>query len=166
MSVRPILLWPDPRLQQRCAPAPQGPELSTLVTDLFHTMYAASGRGLAAPQIGEMVRVFVMDTGWKDGASRPVVCVNPEVVSRADKTAPGEEACLSIPGVSADIERRTSLILACRDDAWQPHRLDLQGIDARCALHELDHLDGKVIFDRVQPDARQPLLDRYAAARA
>ena len=78
MSVRDILLWPDARLMQTCAPVAQiTPEIKTLAKDMLLTMYAALGRGLAAPQVGVLSRVFVMDTRWKEGKSDPLVCVNP-----------------------------------------------------------------------------------------
>ena len=80
MAVLPILKWPDPRLSQGCAPVAHEP-LDALIADLFETMYAAQGRGLAAPQVGVLKRVFVMDCGWKDGDPTPLAMINPTIMA-------------------------------------------------------------------------------------
>lgn len=143
MTVRPIVKWPDPRLSEVCAPVENLTMLADLVRDMFETMYDAPGRGLAAPQIGVMQRVFVMDPTWKDGDRSPFVCINPEIHAAGDDTAQATEACLSIPGV------------------W--HETRLTGFAATCAQHELDHLNGVVIFDRLAPQMRAQVEARYAA---
>jgi peptide deformylase len=137
--------------------------LGDLVRDMFDTMYDAPGRGLAAPQVGVMQRVFVMDPTWKDGERTPVVCINPEILDMSDATAEGSEACLSIPGVSAPVTRPAEITLAYTDLEGMRQSAHLTGFAATCAQHELDHLNGVVIFDRLPAAERAQLETDYAA---
>lgn len=162
MAVLPILLWPDPRLSQTCAPVTAfDDKLAQLVRDMFETMYDAPGRGLAGPQVGALLRVFVVDTAWKDGTPAPVAMINPEVLWQSEAVITHEEACLSIPGVAADISRPAEIGMRWADVDGQTQDATLTGIDAVCAQHELDHLDGKVIFDHLTTKARESLEQRY-----
>jgi peptide deformylase len=163
MSVLPIVTWPDPRLSQVCAPVDDPKLVSGLVQDMFDTMYDAPGRGLAAPQIGVMLRVFVMDPTWKDGDRTPFVCINPEILASSDATAEASEACLSIPGVAADVTRPTTITLAYTDLDGMRHERQLTDFAATCAQHELDHLNGVVIFDRLSSDMRARVEADYTA---
>lgn len=161
MSVREILTWPDPRLAQVCAPV----EVidADLITEMFETMYDAPGRGLAAPQIGVLQRVFVMDVGWKTGEMEPMACINPEIVSCSEARVTGEEGCLSLPGVSVEVERFAEIELRYTDLTGERLTRLLAGFAAICAQHELDHLDGKMHFDRVEADAKARVLKKYEA---
>lgn len=161
MSIRPVLLWPDARLSQGCADV-QGLD-EQLITDMFETMYDAPGRGLAAPQIGVMLRLFVMDVGWKDGDMQPVVCINPDILSASEETQCGPEGCLSMPGVTVEVERHAEIELAFTDMTGSRKRRHLTGFAAICAQHELDHLDGKMHFDRAQIADRADVLKTYEA---
>ena len=164
MSLLPILLWPDPRLGCVCAPVEAFDELLRQhAHDMLETMYAAPGRGLAAPQVGILQRFFVMDADWKTGAPRPVVMVNPRVLSVGAELAVTEEGCLSIPGVLADVRRPVSVRLAWQDLDGGDQDADLTGFEATCAQHELDHLDGLVTFDRLDRTARAAAEAAYAA---
>lgn len=164
MSVLPILRWPDPRLSEVCAPVGDvTADIEALVRDLFETMYDAPGRGLAAPQVGILSRVFVMDVGWKEGEMTPRACIDPEIVSVSDETATNDEACLSIPGVGASVTRPARITLRYTALDGSRQEVDLDGFDAVCAQHEFDHLDGRVIFDRLSPEERSELLVRYEA---
>ncbi|SNR78921.1 peptide deformylase [Puniceibacterium sediminis] len=163
MSVLPILRWPDPHLSQVCAPVTDVAAVRGLVTDMFETMYDAPGRGLAAPQIGVLLRVFVMDVGWKTGERTPVVCINPRIVAASDEVSTREEGCLSIPGVLAEISRPEAVTLEYLDLDGVTHSDALEGPAAMCAQHELDHLDGLVTFDRLDPAARAALIAEYEA---
>ena len=153
-TVRPVLLYPDPRLRDICAPAGEMtfPELRGLVADLFATLYAAKGRGLAAPQIGVPRRVFVMDEGWKTGAPTPLAVIDPRIVWRSGNLTRAVEECLSIPGHPVEVQRPAELRLAFFDLDGVACELALSGAAARIAQHELDHLDGVLIVD-VQDDA-------------
>ncbi len=166
MTVLPILRWPDPRLSTPCAPAPLTDAVRHLAADMLETMYAAPGRGLAAPQVGHLIRLFVMDVTWKDGAPSPRICLNPEILWRSDTTATGAEGCLSIPGITTDIARATDIRLRWTDLDGLTQEENLSGFAAICAQHEYDHLDGLVTFDRLPFAARGTALDAYAAAQA
>lgn len=150
----PILRWPDPRLSQPCAPAMLDDEVRQLAADMLETMYAAPGRGLAAPQVGRLLRLFVMDVTWKDGIPAPVVCLNPEIVERSATLVSGPEGCLSIPGPVTEVSRSDSILLRWTglDGALVERRLT--GFAAICAQHEHDHLDGILTLDRLTPEAR------------
>lgn len=155
MPILPILHWPDPRLSAVCDPVGQvTAAVRTLAADMLETMYDAPGRGLAAPQVGAMLRLFVMDVNWKDGPRNPVVLIDPEVRWLSDQRVVGPEGCLSIPGVVAEVARAAALRLRWTGlDGLQVEAL-LEGFAAVCAQHELDHLDGIVTLDRLSPEAR------------
>lgn len=163
MTLRPILRWPDPRLSQVCAPVEDVAKVQDLVGDLFETMYAAPGRGLAAPQVGVMQRLFVMDPGWKDGDMQPLVCINPVVTPLDGETTTMAEACLSIPGLSTDIQRPARIRLVYTDLNGNAQSAELDGTAARIAQHEADHLDGIVTFTRLDATARTAAEAAYAA---
>lgn len=164
MAVLPILHWPDPRLSAPCAPAVAGPDLERLAADMIDTMYAAPGRGLAAPQVGALVRIFVMDTGWKDGGTRaPRVFVNPRLLWRSADEATGPEGCLSIPGIVTMVARARTIRLGWQDLDGSAQEAELTGFDAICAQHEYDHLDGVVTLDRLDSEARARAEAEYAA---
>lgn len=166
MPLLPILTWPDPVLRQPAAPLPPGPAdaaTRTLAADMLETMYAAPGRGLAAPQVGRLLRLCVMDTGWKEGRPSPRTLVNPEILWSSPEMATGPEGCLSIPGISVRVARPVAVRLRWADLEGAAHEAELAGFDAICAQHELDHLDGRVTFDRVDPDERAALMAAYGA---
>lgn len=167
MTVLPLVLWPDERLQRGSDAVEQlSTDIATLVRDMFETMYAAPGRGLAAPQVGVMQRVFVMDATWKDGDPTPVACINPEIRIVDQAVCCNEEACLSIPGVSAKINRPKRIALEYTDVEGVRCSVELEGFAAVCAQHEMDHLEGRVIFDHLEPRARAELEDTYREMNA
>lgn len=120
-------------------------KLAELVRDMFETMYAAPGRGLAAPQIGVSERVFVVDTTWKEADPQPMIFVNPQIMARSDETVRGVEACLSIPGKSFDVDRPVWVDASWQDLDGTTHQGHFEGVQAVCVCHELDHLDGLLI---------------------
>ena len=149
MALREIVLHPDPRLRAACAPVGEVTgAVRALAADMLETMYAAPGRGLAAPQVGVALRLFVMDVAWKEGDPAPVVAVDPEIVAASEETDAAEEACLSIPGRPVRVRRPAAVTMRWTglDGTRAEHRL--AGAAARCAQHELDHLDGVLILDR------------------
>lgn len=142
MAVLDIRVLGDPILRERTATVSAVTEdLRALVSDMFDTMYAAEGIGLAAPQVGRSDRVFVMDV---DDA--PLVMINPEIVEHEGNER-GEEGCLSIPEIFGDVDRATRVVARALDVDGNPFELELTGLAARCVLHELDHLDGKLFID-------------------
>jgi peptide deformylase len=164
MSLRPILTWPDDRLSAQCAPVGAVTDaVRTLAADLLETMYDAPGRGLAAPQVGVLRRVFVMDATWKEGTPSPVVCIDPAIVSFGDVLAEASEGCLSLPGVMVQVTRPTTVRMTWTDLDGVRQDRELTGFAALCAQHELDHLDGIVTLDRVDADQRAHVLAHYEA---
>ncbi|MGC9371429.1 MAG: peptide deformylase [Paracoccaceae bacterium] len=162
MSLRPILTPPDARLRQVAAPVMLfDAALRELADEMIAIMYAAPGRGLAAPQIGELRRLFVMDAGWKDtGRRAPRVMVNPEIVSAGDATRVMDEGCLSLPGVIVPVQRPSEVTLRWQDLDGTPHEETFTGFAAPCVQHERDHLDGILCTDYLPEDARAAALDR------
>jgi len=160
--IRAIVLWPDPVLSEVCAPVAQiDAATRALCDDLLETMYDAPGRGLAAPQVGVLQRVFVMDTTWKDGERAPRVFINPEITDRSETLVIGSEGCLSIPDLAADVARAEAITLRWTAPDGSIFVERLTGFDAVCAQHEFDHLEGLVTFDRVAPELRSALEGEY-----
>ena len=155
MSLLKIVTWPNPILEAPADPVTEfNGELPKLVTDMFETMYAAPGVGLAAVQIGVPKRLFVMDcSGGKDPSQR-VVMINPEVVDMEGKQD-GDEGCLSFPGIFFNVQRNLRAIVRAHDIHGQEFELDGTELTARCMLHETDHCDGIVFIDKMTPLKRE-----------
>jgi peptide deformylase len=157
MTLRPILIHPDPRLKTVAKPVPAiTDEVRELADDMLQTMYDAPGIGLAAPQVGVLARVIVMDcVRDKDAAPRPLVLVNPQIVWSSEDRSVYEEGCLSIPDQYADVERPAEVEVTWTglDGSEQRERFD--GLWATCVQHEIDHLDGRLFIDYLSPLKRQ-----------
>ncbi|MGX9351988.1 peptide deformylase [Shimia sp. W99] len=162
MSVLPLVIWPDVRLSQVCDPVGED-DHEALVQDMFDTMYAAKGRGLAAPQVGVMRRIFVMDAGWKEGEPTPEAFLDPVIMVREKRVEVTEEGCLSIPGLMVPVERPVAVTLAWRDARGDMHMRDFDGFEARCIQHEIDHLDGRVTLDHLTETDKADFIATYEA---
>lgn len=160
MTILPILTWPDKRLSHKCVHVGHA-DLRPLIADMFDTMYAAPGRGLAAPQVGVMKRLFVIDATWKDGAPSPMVMIDPVVMACERVPVTMDESCLSIPGISVPVERFAAVTMQWTDATGDIHMGDFDGVEARIIQHEFDHLNGMVHFDRIAPDLRSQLEPPY-----
>ena len=125
-----------------------GPDLKTLVDNMFDTMKEAGGVGLAAPQVGLSKRLFVMDVPDEDGASQKLILINPEIL-HVEGEQTGDEGCLSFPGLYQVVKREMRVIAKAQNVDGDDIELDLQGLAARCVLHETDHCDGIVFLDRM-----------------
>jgi peptide deformylase len=167
MAILPILRWPDARLSVR-AGAVDGitPAIRQLAADMLETMYAAPGRGLAAPQVGVLQRLFVMDVAWKTGTPAPVVCINPEILWSSAVIAAGDEGCLSIPGPLTRITRPQAIVMAWTGLDGKRREERLSGFAAICAQHEFDHLDGIVTLDRLAAPERALALSQIPGRAA
>lgn len=152
MAVLPILRWPDPRLSTVCDPVTG--DVRSLAADMLDTMYDAPGRGLAAPQVGALLRLFVMDVTWKEGLRAPQVFVNPEILWMSDTRATGPEGCLSLVGATTYVNRATEIRLRWSGLDGASYEETLTGFAAICAQHEYDHLDGVLTLDRLSPEDR------------
>jgi peptide deformylase len=149
MAIRSILQYPDKRLRVRAEPVPAvTPEVVALIEDMKETMYAAPGCGLAAPQIGVALRLFVIDTAGEDEPSALRVFINPEIVAK-DGKAVWEEGCLSFPGVHEEIERAATITVRAIDEHGKPVELVAEGLLGVAVQHENDHLDGVLMIDHM-----------------
>ncbi len=157
MTVRPILIHPDPRLKKRCDEVSDiTPELRELADDMLQTMYDAPGIGLAAPQVGVMSRLLVMDcVKDPDTAPRPLILFNPRIVWASEECSVYEEGCLSIPDQYADVERPAAVRVAWIDETGAEREEQFDGLWATCVQHEIDHLDGVLFIDYLKPLRRQ-----------
>lgn len=155
--IRPIVQVPDPVLREVARPVTGfDADLQALAQDMLETMYDAPGRGLAAPQVGLGLRLFVMDVAWKDGTSDPRVFVNPEVVEASEETVTREEGCLSIPGRTSRVARPSAVTLRWQDPDGAAQEERFEGFAATCVQHEIDHLDGILCTDREEPAPEGP----------
>jgi peptide deformylase len=149
MAIRTILHYPDPRLRQKAQPVGEiTPEILKLIDDMAETMYAAPGVGLAATQIGEPHRIFIVDVASENEPSNLLVFINPEIVRHVGQQT-GPEGCLSFPGVSEDIKRSEQVTVRARGRDGATFELPADGLLAVAIQHELDHLDGVLMIDRM-----------------
>ena len=165
MAIRTILHYPDKRLRVPGAPVTDfGAAFQALVDDMAETMYAAPGVGLAATQIGVAQRLFVIDIAGADDPSDLRVFVNPEIVEAVGEVC-WDEGCLSFPGVTEEIDRAERVKVTALDRHGNPFELEADGLLAIAIQHENDHLDGKLMVDRVGMLKRR-MIDRAMRKRA
>ncbi len=162
-KILPILIAPDRRLKQRARPVTEADraEIERLIPDLFATMYAAPGIGLAAPQVGIGLRLAVIDLRPEERPA-PIVLVNPKVVAASAELATHEEGCLSLPNQYADVTRPARVKVAYTDEKGHERTLEAEGLLAACLQHEIDHLDGILFIDHLSPLKRNMILRRLA----
>lgn len=155
MAILPIVTYDDDILREKTRPVETlTDEIRQLINDMFETMYNSDGVGLAAPQVGELHRVFVVDTDAMaeeedEPAYGPIAMINPEITFRADETTEMEEGCLSIPGVNASVKRSKSIVVEYRDKDFNKQQLEVDGWLARVIQHEYDHLEGILFLDHL-----------------
>lgn len=160
MALLPILQHPDPRLRQKARPVEDfGPSLQRLIDDMFETMYAAPGVGLAATQVGVALRLAVMDTS--EDKTEQVVLINPEILEAADRQAM-EEGCLSVADYRDTVDRYNRLRMRALDRKGQPFEIQAEGLMAQAIQHEIDHLDGKLYIDYLSALKRERLKKKLA----
>lgn len=167
MAIRPILVAPDALLKQKSAPV-EGPVTDAhraLMDDMLETMYDAPGIGLAAIQIGEPVRIIVMDLAKEGDEKQPRYFVNPEILWASEETLPYEEGCLSVPDVYDDVERPARVKLRYLNYNGEQIEEDADGIFAVCIQHEMDHLEGVLFIDHLSRLKREKALSKVKKAR-
>jgi peptide deformylase len=153
--IRDILIHPDPRLKKPCEPVAElTAELAQLAADMLETMYDAPGVGLAAPQVGVMKRILVMDC-IKEGPPEPMVLINPAVTWASEDLSSYEEGCLSIPDQYAEVKRPAQVKVRWTGLDGAEQERQFVGLWATCVQHEIDHLDGKLFIDYLGPLKRQ-----------
>jgi len=157
MTVRKILIHPDPRLKATAAPIGSvDKEMRALADDMLETMYDAPGIGLAGPQIGIMQRILVMDCiKDEDAKPEPMVLINPEILSASEELNIYDEGCLSIPDQYAEVERPAVVKVQWTDLDGKIVQEEFDGLWATCVQHEIDHLNGKLFIDHLKPLKRQ-----------
>lgn len=161
MALREILIVPDPRLKKECEPVAEvNDEIRELLDDMLETMYAAPGIGLAAPQIGVMKRVVVMDVSDDKDKPEPLKLINPEIIWESEDTSVYQEGCLSIPEQYADVERPAEVGLRYLDENGKEHEIEADGLLATCIQHELDHLDGILFTDYLSALKRNMIMKK------
>ncbi len=157
MNLRHILIHPDPRLKMVCKPVTAVTnDLHKLADDMLATMYAAPGIGLAAPQVGVLTRLLVMDCVKEEGAApRPMVLLNPEVIATSEDRSIYDEGCLSIPDQYAEVERPAEVTVRWMDLKGRMQEEHFTGLWSTCVQHEIDHLNGILFIDYLKPLRRQ-----------
>jgi peptide deformylase len=163
MTKLAILEYPDPRLRTKAIPvAVVDDAVRQLIDDLLETMYAAKGIGLAASQVDVHRRVLVLDIS--DSRDQPMTFINPEILA-ADGSAPGEEGCLSLPGIYDKLERAERIRVRALDRNGKPFEMEAEGMLAVCIQHEMDHLEGKLFVDYLSELKRQLIRRRLQKER-
>ena len=169
MAIRPILVLPDARLRAVADPIDAvDDDIKALAKDMLDTMYDAPGIGLAAPQIGVMKRIVVMDLAKEGEKPEPMVLINPEITKFSDVVQTTEEGCLSIPELYYDVERPDAVTVKYTDLDGNEVIKDADGKLAVCIQHELDHLDGVLYIDYLSRLKRDRVIKKFdkAAKRA
>ena len=159
MALLDIIIAPDPRLKLPAKPVGHvTPEIRQLMDDMLETMYVAPGVGLAAPQVGKLLRVIVVDCAKKDQPRQPLRLADPEIVAASEELATYEEGCLSLPDQFAEVERPKQVRVRYRDENDKVQEIDAEGLLAVCIQHEMDHLEGTLFVDHISALRRNMIL--------
>ena len=165
MATLPILVLPDQRLRAIADPVDKiDDSIRKLAKDMLDTMYAAPGIGLAAPQVGEMKRLVVMDLAKEGEKPEPIVMINPEILKFSEETQVTEEGCLSIPELYYEVERPSEVTVRYTDLDGKEVTTDAKDKLAVCVQHELDHLDGVLYIDYLSRLKRDRVLKKFEKA--
>jgi peptide deformylase len=166
MAQLPILVAPDPRLAKKSLPVAEvDGEIRQLMDDMLETMYAAPGIGLAAPQVGVLKRVIVLDLAGDDEAPSPFKMANPEIIWVSDDDAEYNEGCLSVPEHYADVVRPASCVVRYLDENNVQREITAEGLLSTCVQHEIDHLDGVLFIDHLTSLKRNIILRKLVKAK-
>jgi peptide deformylase len=167
MAIRPILVAPDALLKQKSLPVEGGVTDAhrALMDDMLETMYAAPGIGLAAIQVGEPLRINVMDLAREGEGKQPRYFVNPEILWASEETLPYEEGCLSVPDIYDEVERPARVKLRYLNYQGEQIEEDAEGLFAVCIQHEMDHLEGVLFIDHLSRLKRENVLRKLKKAR-
>lgn len=165
MTIKPLIYLPDPLLKQVSMPIETvDSQLQTFADDMLETMYEAPGIGLAAIQVGEPIRMLVLDVSKEEDEKNPQVFINPEILSSSDLRSTYEEGCLSIPGYYAEVERPAEIRVRYLDRDGKQQEIDADGILATCLQHEIDHLDGILFIDHISRLKREMVVKKFTKA--
>jgi len=165
MAIRDILIIPDPRLRLQSEPVNTVDKgIRTLVDDMFETMYAAPGIGLAAVQIGVPLRVVTMDLAKKDDEKEPQVFINPEITWVSEEKSAYDEGCLSIPEYYEEVERPAKVRVKYSDLDGKQQEIEAEGLLATCLQHEIDHINGVLFIDHISKLKRNMVMKKFKKA--
>jgi peptide deformylase len=166
MAIRPIIIAPDPVLKAKAKPVENiDGGIVRLMDDMLETMYRAPGIGLAAPQIGILQRVIVVDVADKDEKPQHFAMANPEILWKSDETSVHNEGCLSLPDHYADVTRPKQVRLRYIDRDGEVRELDADNLLATCVQHEIDHLNGVLFIDHISLLKRNMILRKLQKAK-
>ncbi len=159
MALLSIIVAPDPRLKVKAKPVGEVTDrIRKLLDDMVETMHAAPGIGLAAPQVGEALRMLVIDIAKEGEPSKPMKIINPEITWASAEIAPWEEGCLSLPDQFAEVERPKEVKVRYLDETGKKQEIHATGLMATCIQHEMDHLDGVLFVDHISALRRNMIL--------
>jgi peptide deformylase len=165
MTIKPLIILPDPILRQASAPIEQVDDaVRNLSNDMLETMYDAPGIGLAAIQVGVARRMLVIDLSKEDEEKQPQVFINPEILQFSDERSVYEEGCLSIPDYYAEVERPAKITLKFLGLDGKEQLLDAEGLLATCLQHEIDHLNGVLFIDHISRLKREMVVRKFTKA--
>lgn len=166
MALLPILTAPDPRLKKKSLPVEAVDDgVRQLMDDMLATMYDAPGIGLAAPQVGVLKRVIVLDIDREEAKTGPLFMANPEIIEASDEDASYEEGCLSVPEHYSDVVRPAKVTVRYLDRDGKAQELPCEGLLSTCVQHEIDHLDGILFIDHISALKRNIILRKLLKAR-
>lgn len=162
MTIKPLIILPDPLLRELSKPVERIDDgVRKFARDMLDTMYDAPGIGLAAIQVGEPLRMLVLDLAKEGEEPAPRVVINPQVLSRSDERAVYEEGCLSIPDYYAEVERPSAVRVKYLDENGKEQEVEADGLLATCLQHEIDHLDGVLFIDYISKLKRDMVLRKF-----
>jgi len=162
MSIKPLVLLPDPVLREVSKPLERvDDDVRKFADDMLETMYDAPGIGLAAIQLGEPLRMLVIDVAKEGEDKNPHTFINPQIVDASDERSVYEEGCLSIPDYYAEVERPASVTVDYLDRDGNQQSMEAQGILATCLQHEIDHLDGVLFIDHISKLKREIVIRKF-----
>ncbi|MFN3507432.1 MAG: peptide deformylase [Allorhizobium sp.] len=165
MTIKPLIILPDPLLRQVSAPVERvDAELEQLIDDMLETMYEAPGIGLAAIQVGVPRRLLVIDLAKEGEEPAPLVFINPEILKSSDDRSVYEEGCLSIPDYYAEVERPAAITVKSIGRDGKEQMTEADGLLATCLQHEIDHLNGVLFIDHISRLKREMVIKRFTKA--
>lgn len=165
MTIKPIIILPDPLLREVSKPIERiDADLTRLIDDMLETMYDAPGIGLAAVQVAVARRLLVIDVSKEGEDKQPLVFINPEIITSSDARSTYEEGCLSIPDYYAEVERPASVTVKSLDRNGKEQLTEADGLLATCLQHEIDHLNGTLFIDHISRLKREMVIKKFTKA--
>lgn len=164
MAVLPLTKIPDPFLLAVSLPVETiDDDIRVFAQDMLDTMYNSGGVGIAAVQVGKLLRITAIDVNYRDGERKPLIAINPEILASSKEQSSYDEGCLSVGPYRGSVSRPARITVSYTDLEGEKHQIEADGILATCFEHEIDHMDGVLFFDHLTKEQRQEILDQVAA---